>query len=189
VEVVDKPDLSDAFTAAPALLGWLLVHDTPAGRTAGYVVETEAYDATDAASHSFSGETPRNSVMFGPAGRLYVYFTYGMHYCVNVVTGQAGDGQAVLLRALCPVEGLELMQRRRRRAETLELTNGPAKLAQALGIKLSHNGTELFVNGNLRLMPGIAPGKIGRAPRIGIRKAVDKKWRFFIVGNPYISRP
>ena len=98
-------DLSDAVNGAQALLGWKLVHETTDGVTSGIIVETEAYSAEDAASHTFKGPTKRNAVMFGPAGHLYVYLTYGMHYCVNVVTGQKDHGQGVLIRALEPVDG------------------------------------------------------------------------------------
>jgi DNA-3-methyladenine glycosylase len=183
-----RPDLSDALKAAPALLGWLLVHDSPEGRTAGYIVETEAYTATDAASHSYRGQSARNQIMFGPAGHLYVYFTYGMHYCINIVTGKKGNGEAVLLRALQPVEGIVLMRQRRQQIEDLQLTNGPAKLAQAMGIGRRHNGQPLLTKGNIQLLPGQTPQAITQATRIGISQAKAVPWRFYITGNPYISK-
>lgn len=186
---VEKPDLSDALKTAPTLLGWQLVHDSHEGRTAGYIVETEAYTASDAASHSFRGETVRNSVMFGEAGHLYVYFTYGMHYCVNIVTGQEGDGQAVLIRALAPTEGIVLMKQRRRQEDERQLTNGPAKLAQAMGITRQHNGQDLLAGDTLRLLPGIKPKQFVQTTRIGIRQAVEMPWRFYIADDPHVSKP
>lgn len=182
------PDLSNALKAAPALLGCMLVHDTPEGRTAGIIVETEAYTASDAASHSYRGQSQRNEVMFGPPGHLYVYFTYGMHYCINIVTGQKGNGEAVLLRALEPVEGLDLMKQRRKKTDNLELTNGPAKLTQAMGISREQNGQSLLTKGNLQLMPGIQPVEVTQTIRIGISQAKDMPWRFYISGNLFVSK-
>ncbi len=184
-----KPNLSYALDAAPALLGWLFVHDSDEGLTAGYIVETEAYMATDPASHSYRGKTPRNAVMFGPPGHLYVYFTYGMHYCVNIVTGQEGKGEAVLIRALEPVEGIELMRRRRGSVADIQLMNGPAKLAQAMGINRDQYGASLLDRRALQLLPGIVPVEIVQTTRIGITKEIDQPWRFYIKHNPYISKP
>lgn len=186
---MEKPDLSEALAAARKLLGWKLVHDSPEGLASGYIVETEAYTAADAASHSFRGPGARNQVMFGPAGRLYVYFTYGMHYCVNIVTGEEGNGEAVLVRALQPVDGLELMRRRRGQTDDMNLTDGPAKLAQALGLDKAHNGVPLLEGGRLRLEPGINPRAITRTTRIGISQAQHMPWRFYMTGNPYVSKP
>jgi DNA-3-methyladenine glycosylase len=180
------PDLSDALTAARSLLGWEFMHASPQGVTAGYIVETEAYMASDAASHTFRGETARNKIMFGPAGYLYVYFTYGMHYCVNIVTGQEGYGEAVLLRALQPTKGVELMKQRRGPKSDVQLMSGPGKLAQAMGIDKTHNGASLV--DNFKLLPGIVPAEITQTTRIGISKAVDEPWRFYITGNPCISK-
>lgn len=178
--------LADALTAAPALLGWRLVHESPEGTTIGMIVETEAYRSDDPASHTFRGPGKRNAVMFGPAGHAYVYFTYGMHYCFNVVTGQPGQGQGVLIRALEPLEGIPLMRRRRQREALLELTNGPAKLVQAMGITKTDNGHSVL-KGNLRLEPGVPPKAIVQTTRIGISRAVDQPWRFFIKDNPFVS--
>lgn len=181
-----RPDLSHAITAAPALLGWLLVHDSPEGRTAGYIAETEAYTMEDPASHAYGGPRQRNAAMFETAGTVYVYFTYGMHYCVNIVTGQKGHGQGVLIRALEPVQGLELMKRRRGLSDERQLCNGPAKLVQAMGISKEHGGTRL--GDSLRLEPGISPQQVIQTTRVGISKAVDQPWRFYIADNPFVSR-
>ena len=183
---ISQPDLSDSITAAPALLGWKLVHDGPEGRVAGYIVETEAYRQEDPASHSFRGPGMRNAVMFGPAGHIYVYFTYGMHFCMNIVTGPKGRGQAVLLRALEPVEGVELMQRRRGIEDIRKLASGPARLTEALGIGREHNGLKL--GSNIRLEPGPKPENIVQTSRVGITKAIDQPWRFYIKDNPFVSR-
>lgn len=164
----------DAPEVAPLLLNKLLVH----GPCVGRIVEVEAYREDDPASHTFRGRTPRNSVMFGPAGYLYVYFTYGMHYCSNVVTGHAGHGAAVLLRAVEPIAGIDLMRERRR--GRLPLTDGPAKLCQAFGIGPEHNGTDVCRGDDVGLFedgtpPPTAP-RVG--PRIGISKAVEVPWRW-----------
>ncbi len=183
--------LDDALTAANKLLGYKLIHETPAGRLSGYIVETEAYSMEDPASHSFRGHTPRTAPMFGAAGTIYVYFTYGMHYCFNIVTGPKGHGQAVLIRAIEPLEGIEIMQRNRARGLTLskyQLTNGPAKAAQALGITAALSGTTIW-DGPLRLEAGFEPEQIVQTTRVGITKAVDQPWRFYIQDNPYVSRP
>lgn len=184
---ISLPDLSNALTAAPALLGYKLVHDSPQGRTAGYIVETEAYTMEDPASHTYGGPTKRNAAMFASAGTIYVYFTYGMHYCVNIVTGELGHGQAVLIRALEPVEGIELMQKRRGLSDGRQLTNGPAKLVQALAIGKQHYGSDIQT-GPISLEPGIKPTEIVQTTRIGIKKAIDQPWRFYIADNSYVSK-
>lgn len=181
------PDLSDSVSAARNLLGWKLVHDSPQGRTAGYIVETEAYHQSDPASHTFGGKRLANAAMFEPAGTIYVYFTYGMHYCVNIVTGQAGDGQAVLIRALEPVEGLELMAARRNTTDPLNLCSGPAKLTQAMGIDKGHGGLRL-ADGKIWLEPGFTPLQVVQTTRIGISKAVDQPWRFYVAGSQFVSK-
>jgi DNA-3-methyladenine glycosylase len=184
-----KPVLDDALTAARLLLGWKLISLSRDGLTAGYIVETEAYTMADAASHSFHGRTKRNWPMFEKAGTIYVYFSYGLHYCLNITTGPIGDGQAVLIRALQPVEGLDLMEQRRR-PELSKLTNGPAKLTQALAVTTELNGQNLFDKGNLlSLKAGIKPNNIKQTNRIGITLASELNWRFFIQDNPYVSTP
>ena len=152
------------------------------------IVETEAYDQTDVASHSYRGETERTRVMFGLYGHLYVYFTYGMHYCANIVTGRQGHGAGVLIRAVEPIEGIEIVEERRGK-HGFEVTNGPAKLCQALGIDKRLNGHDLRV-GELRLNPQrpIDQRQIVQTTRVGISKGKEVPWRFYINGNPYVSK-
>jgi DNA-3-methyladenine glycosylase len=159
-------------------------------------VEVEAYlGELDPASHAWRGRTPRNSAMFLAGGHLYVYFTYGMHYCANVVTEAEGRGRAVLLRALEPAEGVELMRRRRRRggmgAASEDLTNGPARLCGAMGISRRDNGRDLCTSG-LYIARDIAAGRrepVITATRIGITRARHHRWRFLLKDNPWVSRP
>jgi DNA-3-methyladenine glycosylase len=159
-----------ATVVAPELLNKVLVVDGCSGR----IVEVEAYTSDDPASHCYRGRTPRNAVMFGPPGHLYVYFSYGMHHCVNVVTGTDGDGQAVLLRAIAPLTGVEAMRSRRGPVPERSLTDGPGKLTQALGLDLGDNGrlAEIYDDGT----PPPEHPRVG--PRVGIRKAVDWPRRF-----------
>ena len=180
-------DLSDCVIAAKQLLGYKLVHETQYGRITGYIVETEAYHNTDPASHSFRGQTKRNTSVFQRSGTIYVYFTYGMHWCMNIVTGDEGDGQAVLIRALEPIEGVEIMQQYRKQDNLIHLTNGPAKLTQAILVNKVQNGTNLL-DGPLKLEKGFKPKKIVVAPRIGIKQAVEYPWRFYISGNEFVSK-
>lgn len=177
-----------AKEVAPRLLGCVLEHRLDGKVVQVKIVETEAYDQTDAASHSFKGRTERTDIMFGPSGHLYVYFTYGMHYCCNIVVDEEGNGAAVLIRAVEPLKGVDTMTSRRNKSG-VELTNGPAKLCQALGIDKSMNGVDLR-NGVLRLIPRppLASRDITQAVRIGISQAKDIPWRFFITGNSYVSR-
>ncbi|HEX6657587.1 MAG TPA: DNA-3-methyladenine glycosylase [Ilumatobacter sp.] len=164
----------DAPDVAPLLLNKLLVH----GPCAGRIVEVEAYREDDPASHSFRGRTPRTDVMFGRAGHLYVYFTYGMHYCANIVTGTEGHGAAVLLRAVTPLAGIDVMSERR--GGRRDLADGPAKLCQAFAIGPSHNGADLCSAADIGLFDdGTPPPRapvVG--PRIGITRAVDVPWRW-----------
>ena len=178
--------LDDALAMAPRLLGSILVRTGPEGVTAGRIVETEAYaGADDPASHAFRGETPRNRAMFGPAGRAYVYRIYGVHFCVNVVTGRHGEGGAVLIRALEPLDGIPLMKARRGRAD--DLCNGPGKLCQALAIDLALDHADLTPPGPLVLLKGPQPEhKASR--RIGITQAADRLWRFCDPASRHLSR-
>lgn len=178
-----------AQMVAPRLLGALLVRTLDDGtKLTSRIVETEAYDQSDAASHSYKGRTPRTDVMFGPAGFLYVYFTYGMYFCCNVVTGLKGHGSAVLLRALEPVEGEAVMSANRGGKSGIEVTNGPAKLCAAYGIDKQLNGHDLREEPlELILQDPLPPNQIVQTTRIGISQAKDVQWRFYIKDNPYVS--
>jgi DNA-3-methyladenine glycosylase len=177
-----------ASTVAQRLLGCILERQINGHRIRVKIVETEAYDETDAASHSYKGRTNRTDVMFGSPGHLYVYFTYGMHYCCNIVTGPSGVGSAVLIRAVESIEGVEFMRELRDR-DGPELSNGPAKLCQALGIDKNLNGHDL-TKSPLKLIaqPPINPNLIAKSKRIGIREAKELLWRFFINDNLFVSR-
>lgn len=177
----------DASSVARKLLGCYLVRHIGDHVIRAKIVETESYDQQDAASHSFNGRTARTDVMFGESGLLYVYFTYGLHYCCNVVTGAVGEGSAVLIRAVEPVEGRDFVEHHRGKTG-IEVTNGPAKLCQALDIDKRLNGHNLRYF-PLRLEVGVPvpPKLIMEAPRIGISKARDALRRFYIRGNPYVS--
>jgi DNA-3-methyladenine glycosylase len=181
---------NSAPAVAPRLLGCILERTFDGHVLRARIVETEAYDQTDIASHSYKGRTPRTEVMFGNAGHLYVYFTYGMHYCCNIVVGPPGHGAAVLLRALEPLAGENEMASRRNVRKGLELTNGPAKLCQALAIDKALNGHDLR-QPPLRLIAGseLPADQIIQTTRIGISRGQDVPWRFYIAGNPYVSRP
>jgi DNA-3-methyladenine glycosylase len=175
---------------APELLGRVLVRTLSDGtRLAGRIVEVEAYEQDDPASHSYRGLTPRNEVMFGPPGRLYVYFIYGMHFCANVVTGPEGDGSAVLLRAAEPLDGLETMAESRGTDVVKLLCSGPGRLAQAYGIDRTDDGTDLVDDPSLSLLAGtpVGPGATGRSTRVGISVGVEHRWRFFERGSAYVS--
>jgi len=201
----DRP-LSRSFYARPVLrvardlLGRRLVCDAPAGRVAGVIVETEAYrGADDPASHAYRGPTARNRTMFGAPGHAYVYISYGVHRCLNLVVGRRGaplkgaprSAAAVLLRALAPLEGLDLMTRRRGRVATAALARGPGNLGRALGLTLRHDGLDL-TRGPLWVSAG-PKARFGRAvaagPRIGISRARARRWRFFLAGHPSVSAP
>ncbi len=180
----------DTVTVARDLLGCQLVHETPDGLASGRIVETEAYLTGDPAAHSFRGPTPRTQLMFGPPGYAYVYFIYGVHWCLNAVTRGAGVGEAVLIRALEPFEGLVLMRARRRTDKVTLLCSGPAKLAQALGIDAAQNGLPLF-EGSLHIDSfdtPIDPADIVTTTRIGIVKAAEQPLRFYLRNNPHVSR-
>lgn len=176
-------------TAAQRLLGCWLVRDYNGRKLIGKIVETEAYDETDAASHSYKGRTPRTEVMFGPSGHLYVYFTYGMHYCMNVVCGPEGSGAAVLIRAIEPLEGEDVMSDNRGGKTGVDLTNGPAKTCQALAINTDQNGHDLRDEPlHLIIQSPVPSTEIVQTTRIGISRAADIPWRFYIKGNAYVSK-
>jgi DNA-3-methyladenine glycosylase len=189
----------DPRDLAPALLNKLLVHRVDGVRLAARIVEVEAYlGSDDAGSHAYRGMTPRTEVMFGPPGRLYVYFTYGMHWCANVVAAHdtAGDAAAVLLRAAAPVAGLAAMRTRRVKARRdRDLLAGPARLCQAFGITGADNGTDLVRSspgGVCILDDGVAPPlEPGVSVRIGLAagRGDDHPWRFVVPGDPNLSRP
>jgi DNA-3-methyladenine glycosylase len=178
-----------ASEVAPRLLGCELERRESNQVIRVKIVETEAYDQTDVASHSYKGRTQRTDVMFGPAGYLYVYFTYGMHYCCNIVVGKEGHGAAVLIRAVEPVEGSEIMAARRGKSG-VDISNGPAKVCQALAIDKKLNGHDLR-SGVLRLIPkpDLPDEMIVQTVRVGISQGKDVPWRFYIKSNPYVSRP
>lgn len=173
----------DAVELAVSLLGRTFVHESKEGTTAGRIVEVEAYGGTDdPGSHASRGRTTRNATMFGPAGHLYVYFTYGMHYCANVVAESDGVPGAVLLRAVEPLEGLGLMEKRRGLADIRLLARGPGRLCQAFGIGREQNGADLargpiFVEGRARLR-----STVRTSPRIGLSREDGLYWRFFEEG-------
>jgi DNA-3-methyladenine glycosylase len=180
-----------SLVVAREVLGRVLVRGGPRGsRVAARIVEAEAYEETDPASHSYNGRTPRNEVMFGPAGHLYVYFTYGMHFCMNVVTDRDGRGSAVLLRGAEPLEGLHAMARRRGTNDPRLLCAGPARLTQAFGIDRRNNGADLVGGDVLWLERGqrVRNELVEVGPRVGIRSAVERPWRFSVRESPYVSR-
>jgi DNA-3-methyladenine glycosylase len=179
----------DPLEVAPQLLNTLLVHGDRIAR----IVEVEAYRGIeDPASHAYRGPTKRNAVMFGPPGRLYVYFTYGMHWCANVVCGPEGVAGAVLLRAAAPVAGLDAMWSARRAARTeRDLCSGPAKLCQAMGLNRDQDGADLLIadRGVSLVTDGMSPPvRPGVGVRIGIRQAAEHPWRWWVPDDPNVSR-
>ncbi|MCR4405566.1 MAG: DNA-3-methyladenine glycosylase [Anaerolineae bacterium] len=184
----------DTLTVARELLGQRLVRLLAGERLSGRIVEVEAYiGETDRASHAACGRTARNAVMYGPPGHAYVYFIYGMHHCLNVVTESEGFPAAVLIRALEPVEGLTTMRRLRRGRPDHELTNGPARLCQALAIDRNFNGLDLCAGGPLFIEPDLPVDdeEVETGPRVGVRGdevALTLPWRFFVRGNPFVSQ-
>src|SRR5215475_11339354 len=189
---LDRPVL----TVAPALLGCVLAHESADGLVAAEIVEVEAYRGeSDPASHAFRGKTARNAVMFGEAGHAYVYFTYGMHFCVNLVCQAPGHAAAVLLRAGRVVGGAELAAKRRgaRAMAERDLARGPARLCQALAIERPQNGADVCDPASpLRVLApagfdGLPTGAISSGPRVGVRLGAEDQWRFWITGEPAVS--
>ena len=182
--LASSPDL------ARRLLGCVLTSETPGGLCSGIIVETEAYTRDDPASHSRMGPTARNRPMFEGGGLAYVYFVYGMHCCFNVTSGGPGDGEAVLVRALEPLEGLDAMMQRRGTREIRLLASGPGRLCAAMGIGLGISGTDLSA-GPVRVLvraQGLPPRSIASSARIGVRAAADRPWRFYVRDSPFLSR-
>ncbi len=188
----------NVLVVAKDLLGKIFVYNNKSTgkKLAGRIVEVEAYDGNiDEAAHTFNGITERNKIMFEPGGFLYVYFTYGIHYCANIVTGEKKHGTAVLLRGMEPVSEIETFAINRfgktnlAENEKLNLLNGPAKICKAFGINREHNGTDL-INGEIYLLnePTVPDSKIIKTTRIGIKKSVNLKWRFYIKNNPNVSK-
>jgi DNA-3-methyladenine glycosylase len=184
-----RDELSTAFFArsvhevAPDLIGVTLVLDG----VGGPIVEVEAYDSSDPASHGYRGRTPRNAAMFGPPGHAYVYRSYGIHWCLNLVCEAEGTPAAVLLRALEPALGIERMHERRRTDDARLLAAGPGRLCQALGVTGEHDGLPLD-RPPFALLPREDESEIVIGPRIGITRAADYPWRYVLAGSPYLSR-
>jgi DNA-3-methyladenine glycosylase len=188
-----KPLTSEFFnrstiTVARSLIGTCLIHRQPGITRIGRIVETEAYITGDPANHAYRGETKRNAVMFGPPGNWYIFFVYGRHFCLNVTAGNTKVGEAVLIRALEPIEGIEAMQQTRQKMNKKELCNGPARLVQAMGISP-------YILGKSALEPPLMLGQFGpsrkipiaTSPRIGIRHNKSALLRFYLSNSPFIS--
>lgn len=186
----------ELLTVAKDLLGKIFVKSDGKNFLSGKIVEVEAYHGDfDEAAHSYKGLTKRTQIMFERGGYLYVYFTYGVHHCCNIVTGKKGQGTAVLIRGIEPLTGIQKMRRNRfggkkiREEEIFNLTSGPGKICQAFRIDRSHSGIDL-TGDNIYILDSekIKPNEIGISRRIGISKSVELPWRFFIKDNPYVSR-
>lgn len=198
--------LRPTLTAAKDLLGKYLVKKYDNKKLIGKIVEVEAYlGENDPASHAYRGRTKRNDVMFWKGGHLYVYFTYGMHFCANIVTEEEGKGCAILLRAIEPIKGIEMMIRNRKQnwtppkgnrilkkwiiADLIKLTNGPAKLCEAFGIKREQNGTDLLSDSiYINYGEAVPKSNIVSSTRIGINNGTEKRWRFYIKDSPFVSK-
>lgn len=180
---------SETIALARALIGVVLVHDTPEGRTSGRVVETEAYPLRDPASHAYIGLRPRTAAMFLKPHHAYVYLIYGTSFCFNVSSESEGEGAAVLVRALEPLDGVSLMEQRRKTLVARDLCRGPGRLAQALAIDRRLDGRDLIVDSELWLAHGSGPGTIGTSTRIGLTKAAHRRLRFYERGSPFVSGP
>ncbi len=178
----------DTLELAQYLIGKTLVHDVPQGRLAGRIIETEAYPVGDTAGHAFGGETPSRRSLFLPHGHAYVYFTYGSCFMMNVSSETRGAGAGVLIRALEPIEGIPFMQRRRRTRRLLDLARGPGRLAQAMDIDKRLDGVNLCASRKLWLGDSVhGAGPIGESIRIGINREVNRLYRFYERGNPFVS--
>ena len=189
----------DTLELARFLIGKIVVHDLPEGRLSGRIVEAEGYPPGDPAGHHFRGPTPRNHSLFLRHGHVYVYFNYGMHFMLNISSERAGVGGGVLIRALEPLEGIELMQRHRKSTGLVDLTRGPGRLASALRIDRRLDGLDLFAQGPLWLGVRSRDNRAKKAAadvppiaatvRIGITRAAEKPFRFYERGNPFVSGP
>lgn len=181
---------SDSLTAAPLLLGWIITRKTGDGIIKLKIVETEAYHQNDPASHSYRGLTARTAPMFEAGGTIYVYFTYGVHYCLNFVTGLKGVGEGVLIRAAEPLAGIPIMQKNRGTESIYQLANGPGKLTQALGIRNTSLSGKTLNRSSIYLNPpkqALQASEISRSNRIGISRAVENPWRFYETNSPFVS--
>ena len=181
---IDIDFSDDSLRVAQCLIGMTLLVDGAGGR----IVETEAYDRDDPASHSFTGSTPRNAAMFGPPGHAYVYRSYGIHWCLNFVCREAGHGAGVLIRALEPLAGIESMRERRGIGDVRLLCAGPGRVGQALAITRELNGLPLD-RPPFELLPAGGAVQLVAGPRIGISKAIEAPWRFGLAGSRFVSRP
>src|SRR5207245_7600596 len=180
----------DTIELARFLIGKVVVHDLPTGRLSGRIVEAEAYPPGDPAGHHFRGPTPRIRSMYLAHGHVYIFFNYGAHFMLNVVSESAGTAAAILIRALEPLEGIELMQRYRKNTRLLDLTRGPGRLAAAFQIDRLHDGLDLCASTSLWLgEAGHPAGPIVKTVRIGITRAADRLLRFYERGNPFVSGP
>jgi len=181
---------TDTVSLARYLIGRVVVHNLPAGRLSGRIVETEAYPPGDPAGHHFRGPTPRIRSMYLAPGHAYIFFNYGAHFMLNVVSEPAGTAAAILIRGIEPLEGIELMQRHRKTTLLLDLTRGPGRLAAAFQIDRRHDGLDLCAPGPLWLGETSHPiGPIESTVRIGITRAADRLLRFYERGNPFVSGP
>jgi DNA-3-methyladenine glycosylase len=180
----------DTVKLARYLIGKVVVHDVSAGRLSGRIVETEAYPIGDPAGHAFRGETPCNSTLFLERGRAYVYFVYGSSFMLNVTSEGRGVGGGVLLRALEPLAGIDVMQRFRAVTRLTDLARGPGRLTEAMQIDLSQDGLDLCAPGPLWLAATAQnTGTVGKSVRIGLTRNIDRLWRFYERGNPHVSGP
>jgi DNA-3-methyladenine glycosylase len=180
----------DPVVLARDLLGRVLFYKAPGGLLAGRIVETEAYTGeADPASHAFRGRTARNAVMFGPAGHAYVYFTYGMHYCLNVTADVSGTAGAVLFRALEPLAGVEIMRARGDHGPEIRMLSGPGKIGRAFGLTLEDNGRD-FTRGPLGLAAGspVPDREVAVSRRVGISRGVELAYRFAVIGSRSVSK-